>query len=62
MMVLTPKNVMFRFRISLLQTLFKIGVFKKFRKLHRETPVLESLFNKVAGLMPKCDFNNKVAK
>ena len=30
MMVLTPKNVMFRFRISLLQTLFKIGVLKNF--------------------------------
>ena len=25
-------------------------MFQKFRKLHRKTPVLESLFNKVAGL------------
>ena len=28
----------------------KIGVFKIFYKFHRKTPVLESLFNKVAGL------------
>ena len=28
----------------------KVGVLKKFRKFHRQTPVLDSLFNKVAGL------------
>ena len=27
-----------------------VGVLKKFRKFHRQTPVLDSLFNKVAGL------------
>ena len=30
---------------------FKISVLKKFHNIHRETPVLESPFNKVAGLM-----------
>ena len=29
---------------------FKIGVFKKFRNIHRKTPVLQSLFDKVAAL------------
>ena len=29
--------------------IFKIGVLKNFGKFHRKTPVLESLFNKVAG-------------
>ena len=29
---------------------FKIGVLKNFAKFHKTTPVLESLFNKVAGL------------
>ena len=34
---------------------FKIGVLKNFRKFHRKTPVLELLFNDVAG--PKaCNF------
>ena len=28
------------------------NVFLKFRKIHRKTPVPESLFNKVAGLRP----------
>ena len=28
---------------------FKRGVVKKFRKFHRKTPALESLFNKVVG-------------
>ena len=37
----------------------KKGCSKKFRKSHRETPVLESLFNKVAGL--RC-FRAKFAK
>ena len=26
--------------------------YKRFRKFHRKTPVMESLFNKVAGLIP----------
>ena len=30
----------------------KKGVLKKFRKLYRKIPVLESLFNKVPGLQP----------
>ena len=29
---------------------FKIGVLIKFCNIHRKVPVLESLFNKVAGL------------
>ena len=29
---------------------FKVGVLKKFHNIHRKTPVLESLFSKVAGL------------
>ena len=31
---------------------YKKGVLKKFRKIHGKTPVLESLYNKVAGLRP----------
>ena len=30
----------------------KKGALKKFRKFHRKTPMVESLFNKVAGLTP----------
>ena len=37
---------------------FKIGVFKNFRKFHKKTPVLESLFNKAAGLKA-CNFIKK---
>ena len=37
-------------RSSLSQMFLKIGVLKKFRNIHRKTPVLESLFNKVTGL------------
>ena len=29
---------------------FKISVLKKFRNIHKKLPVLESIFNKVAGL------------
>ena len=36
-------------KISRLQMFFKIGVLK-FRNFHGETPVLEFLFNKVAGI------------
>ena len=32
-----------------LQIFFKIGFLKQFRNIHRKTPALESLFNKVAG-------------
>ena len=38
------------FKSSPSQTFFKIGALKKFRNIHRKTPVLESLFNKFAGL------------
>ena len=37
-------------RTSRLQMFFKIDVLKNFRKFHRNTLVLESLFNKVAGI------------
>ena len=37
------------------QMFFKIGVIKIFCKIHRKTPVLESLFDKVAGLKA-CSF------
>ena len=42
-------------RSSRSQIFLKIGVEKKFRRFHRKTPVLESLFNKVAGLQA-CNF------
>ena len=35
---------------SRLRMFFQIGVHKKFLNIHRKTPVLESLFSKVAGL------------
>ena len=38
-----------KFRSSRSQMFFKIGVLKKYRKFHRKTSVLESLFNKLAG-------------
>ena len=31
---------------------YKIGVLKFFFKIHKKTPVLESLFNKVTDLYP----------
>ena len=34
------------------QMFFKISVLKRFAKFHRKTPVLESLFSKVAGPQP----------
>ena len=34
---------------------FKIGVLKKFAQF-RKTPVLESVFNKVAGLQLSCEY------
>ena len=37
---------------------FKKGVLKKFHNIHRKTPVLESLFSKVAGLKA-CNFIKK---
>ena len=37
-------------RSSRSQVFLKIGVLKKIRSIHRKTRVLESLFNKVAGL------------
>ena len=38
------------------QMFFKIGVLKKIRNIHRKTPVLEFLFNKVAGLQAVLSF------
>ena len=43
------------FRSSRSQMFFKIGVLKSFANLHRKTPVLESLFKKVADLKV-CNF------
>ena len=37
-------------RSSLSRMFFKLDVLKNFCKFHRKTPVLETLFNKVAGL------------
>ena len=37
-------------RSSRSQIFCKIGVLKKLHKIHRKTPLLESVFNKVAGL------------
>ena len=36
----------------------KIGVLQKFHKVHRKTPVLDSLFSKVSGLKA-CNFIKK---
>ena len=38
------------FRSSRSKTFFKIGTLKNFANFHKKTLVLESLFNKVAGL------------
>ena len=41
----------------------KVGVLKTFRKFHRQTLVLDSLFNKVAGLQVgnfKTNYNTSV--
>ena len=38
------------FRSSLSQMFYQIGVLENFCKIHRKTSVLESLFNKIAGL------------
>ena len=45
-------NAMFHIReaVGRSQRFFKIGVLKFFCKFRRKVPVLESLFNKVAGL------------
>ena len=45
-------------RRSRSQMFFKIGVLKKCWKFHRKTTVLESLFNKGAGLV--CNFIKKI--
>ena len=45
------------FRSSRSQMFYKIGFLENFCKIHRETPMLDSLFNKVArlkGLHHKC--------
>ena len=36
------------------EVFYKKSFFKKFRSIHRKTPVLESLFNKVADLQLDC--------
>ena len=38
----------------------KKGVLKKFHKTHLETPVLESLFNRVSGLRPATLLKNRL--
>ena len=43
-------NMNIRERSTLSQMFFKVRVLKNFREFHRKTPVLESLFNKLAGL------------
>ena len=40
------------------QIFLKVGALKNFRKIHRETPLLESLFNKVVSLQA-CNFIKK---
>ena len=46
------------FRSSRMQIFFKISVLKKFRNIQRKTPLLDCLFNKVAG-MKACNFIKK---
>ena len=48
-------------RSSRSQMYFKIGALKRFHNIHRKTPVLESLFNNVAGLQ-SYDFIKKRLK
>ena len=48
------------YRSSCLQIFFKTGALKKSRNIQRKTPMLESLFNKAAGLK-SCNFVKKKA-
>ena len=41
-----------KFRNSPSQMFYKIGLLKNFKRILRKTPLLESLFNAVAGLRP----------
>ena len=41
------------YRSSYVEVFCRKGTLKKFREIHRKTPVPESLFNKVAGLRPE---------
>ena len=38
----------------------KIGILKNVRNIHKKTPVLESLFNKIAGLSPVTLLNKRL--
>ena len=49
-LTLSLKPSLFIFRKSRLEVFCKKGVFQKFQKIHRKEPVLEFLFNKVAGI------------
>ena len=40
------------------QMFFKIRCSQKFCNIHRKTPVLEFLFNKIAGLQLSCEYCN----
>ena len=49
------KNILFRLqeiKLSAFADVFQKRSFQKFRNIHRKTPVLEYLFNKVAGFRP----------
>ena len=39
---------------------YKIGVLKNVRNIHKKTTVLESLFNKIAGLSPVTLLNKRL--
>ena len=49
-------------RNSCSQIIFYKSCSKKFCKFHRKTPVLESFFNKVAGLHIEMNFNENSKK
>ena len=45
-------DLIWYYRSSYLEVFCRKGTLKKFREIHRKTPVPEPLFNKVAGLRP----------
>ena len=46
-------DLIWYYRSSYLEVFCRKGTLKKFREIHRKTPVPEPLFNKVAGLRPE---------
>ena len=51
-------TLIYQSRSSHPQMFFKMDILKYFRNIHRKTTVLDSLFNKIAGLQA-CNFSKK---